>query len=72
MFQKGIFIKQIKNCEGGDPAPIAAGAANLGLNFVAVKVAHGLFDHNTRKLPNRALLDDYIPTLREGPLSCRD
>jgi hypothetical protein len=65
MFGKGIFINTIKSCSAGSTSAIAANAAAMGLNFIAVKIARGWFGYNYRKLPNGTWLDDYIPMLRD-------
>jgi hypothetical protein len=54
---KGFFIWEIKNCEGGDSAKIAAAAKAAGLSWVAIKIADGYAKSNYDK--DRAL--DLVP-----------
>lgn len=66
MFGKGLFIWKIKNASGGDVNLIADKAAQLGLNFIAVKVNRGYWSYNWRQLPDGTWIDDYIPALRDA------
>lgn len=43
---KGMFIWKVPNCEGGNPASIAAAAKTGGLSHVLVKIANGIFSYN--------------------------
>lgn len=43
---KGMFIWQLKNCAGGDPARLAAMAAASGIKWVSIKIADGIVSFN--------------------------
>lgn len=43
---KGMFIWQLKNCAGGDPAKIVAEAQRMGFKWLAVKGHDGKFPFN--------------------------
>ncbi len=66
MFGKGMFIWKIKNASGGDVDVIARTAAEMGLNYLAVKVNRGYWSYNWRQLPSGQWVDDYIPALKQA------
>ncbi len=59
---KWLFLWQIKNCAGGDPAAITAAALNMGLAGVTIKVAQCGYKYNLRLTPH-GYVDDILPPL---------
>jgi hypothetical protein len=60
---KGFFIWQIPNCDGGNPAAIAARASAAGLTHVMIKIADGVnwiynYDRETKI--------DYVPPVQRA------
>jgi len=60
---KGFFIWQLPNCDGGNPAAIAARASAAGLTHVLIKIADGA---NWIYNYNRETKVDYIPPVQRA------
>lgn len=43
---KGMYLWKVADCEGGNPAAIAATARSAGLSHVLIKIANGIFPYN--------------------------
>jgi hypothetical protein len=54
---KGFFIWKVRDCEGGNPAAIAAAAQSAGLSHVLIKIADGMNHSNV----DSAAGVDYVP-----------
>lgn len=60
---KGMYIWQVKACEGGSIPKIVAEAKKAGLSHVLVKACDGAGKFNMRPGPNGTWIDDILPAL---------
>ncbi len=60
----GFFIWKVANCEGGNPAAIAAAAKAAGFSHVLLKIADGTYAYNLDKDTKADLLPPVIQALR--------
>ncbi len=61
---KGIYIWQIKECEGGDPQAIASLAADARFSHALIKIADGTFTYNFDYDTNQDLVPPLADALR--------
>lgn len=66
---KGFFIWKVRDCEGGDPAKIAAAAQASGFTHVLLKIADGQYAYNTDRKSNVDLLPPVVDALRTAGIS---
>ncbi len=66
---KGFYIWQIRRTEGGDPAAVAALAAQAGLSHVLIKIADGSDAYNLDPTTQADLVPPLITALRARNIS---
>lgn len=62
----GFFIWKVPNCEGGNPAAIAAAAKAAGFSHVMLKIADGTYAYNLDRDTKADLLPPVIQALRSN------
>ena len=67
---KGWYIWQIRRCEGGNAAQIAAEAVASGLSHVLIKVADGTSAYNLDPITGADLVPSIIQALRAKNIQC--
>ena len=62
---KGFFIWKIRDCEGGNPAAIAAAAAAAGFTHVILKIADGAYAYNVNSQTGVDLVPPVVSALKD-------
>jgi hypothetical protein len=67
---KGFFIWKIRDCEGGNPAAIAAAAESAGLSHVLVKIADGMTHYNVDSTTGTDFVPPLVNALHNVGIQC--